>query len=200
MMTRNCVVGISGGIGSGKSVVSRILRCNDYKVFDCDYEAKIIMNEEDNVVKEIKDLFGEDSFDKDGCLNKKFISEKIFIDGKLRGALNNIVHSRVKDHLETFILQNPDICFVESAILFSSGVSNYCTIVWEVEADIETRISRVLKRNNLSEEEIKKRMESQNMENEIPTSLKKIKIDNNGKKPLIPCINKELKKLTETYA
>lgn len=86
------VVGITGGIGSGKSVVSRILRLNGFPVYDCDIMARNIMERDVEVVSVLKSILGEETYDCNGCLDRNYVSGKIFSDKVLLDSVNATVH------------------------------------------------------------------------------------------------------------
>lgn len=164
-MTKTKVIGITGGIGSGKSVVSRILRLNDCLVYDCDLQAKILMKSSPELKEKLIEILGEGAYKKDGELNKSYISEKIFNDSLILEKVNNAVHKAVKsDILQIISEEERKYFFIESAIIFSSGISDFCDSVWLVEAPEKLRIERIKKRNGWTSEEILSRIKSQEKE------------------------------------
>ena len=141
-------IGITGGIGSGKSVVSRLLRIMGYSVYDTDSEAKRLMESSLEVVQKLSECFGRDIYH-NGRLNRGLLSSRVFGES-----------DRWSESL------NEEICFVESAILYESRFDELVDEVWTVTAPEELRISRVRQRSGLTEEEIKKRMAAQLSEEE----------------------------------
>ena len=117
-----CIIGITGGIGAGKSVVSRILRLKGYWVYDCDLEAKILMDQDMDVRNALKELFSESIYLEDGTLDRKLMADKIFSDENIRNYVNRIVHSAVKSDFISRAGRNGSPVFVESAILHTSGL------------------------------------------------------------------------------
>lgn len=179
------ISGITGGIGAGKSMVSRILRCNGFPVYDCDYEAGILMNHNPEIIRKIISCAGEESYS-EGSLNRKYLASLIFNNPEKRREINQIVHKAVKEDFIRFAeISFSDWIFVESAILFSSKIEELCQDVWIVDAPAQIRIDRVKERSNLDEEEIRKRMDSQESEYLLISEEKRIDIINDGKTSLL---------------
>ena len=178
-------VGITGGIGSGKSVVSRILRCNGYSVYDCDREAKILMNQDAEIVRSLREIAGDEVYSNDGFLNRKYLAERLFADVELRLKVNALVHEAVRNDLKRCKEHLNGIFFIESAIMSTAGIDDLCDEIWLVEADENTRITRVKSRDNLSIDEIKKRIESQKNEFDRLPETKTVRILNDGDSGLI---------------
>ena len=135
------IIGITGGIGSGKSTIARELAKRGYTVYDCDQEAKRIIAENADVQQEIIDLLGEESF-VDGIYNTAYIAKRVFEDSHLLAALNAIVHPAVGLDI---MKRKPD--FVESAILYESGLDILCDRIIVVDAPEEIRIARTIGRD-----------------------------------------------------
>ena len=135
------IVGITGGIGSGKSTIAQALRQRGFTVYDCDREAKRIIVEDEAVRKAIVGLLGEKAY-VDGKYNTAYVAQRVFEDGALREQLNAIVHPAVEQDIR---LKQPD--FVESAILYESGLDKLCEKVIVVDAPEEIRLARTLNRN-----------------------------------------------------
>lgn len=171
-------IGITGGIGSGKSVVARIVRSNSFPVYDCDSEARRIMEKDPAVAQQLKAILGEECYDEGGNLNRPYVASKIFGNPEYREAVNKVVHSAVRNDFIRFAERARGKVFVESAILGSSGLADLCDEIWLVEAPEEERISRVKLRNGLSEEAVKERMAAQISEMESLPNEKIRHIDN----------------------
>ena len=169
------IIGLTGGIGAGKSVVSRILRCNGYEVYDCDSKAKKLMVYDDNIKNEIINCLGNEAYTDKGELNRAFISSKIFSQAILRNKINYIVHKGVREDFRRHI-KGEEIIFIESAILWTGGLTEYCDEIWLIEAPIEVKIRRLERRDNLSRSAILQRIESQEKEVEKLSEEKIIKI------------------------
>lgn len=198
-MKHHHLIGIAGGIGSGKSIISRILRLKGFTVYDCDTEAKHIMQRPE-IADRICTMLGCDIRDTDGQLDRHRLSQYIFSDAKIRKDVESIVHPAVLadiiDLLKTPSSDNTPI-FVESAIIASSGIADVCSSIWLVTAPEKIRISRVMQRNGISEAEIRSRIEAQEEEsNRLRHALKhKIHIiENSGNTPLVHCIEELLNK------
>ena len=158
------IIGITGGIGSGKSVVSRILNTRGIPVYDCDKNAKRLEEEDLNVVDSIKAAFGEDSY-MAGKLNKQYLAKKIFGDKKNLETMNNIVHPAVRKDFAQWCDKNKangvKIVGIESAILSESSIDKIVDSVWVVTAPLETRIERACKRDKAKREDIENRIINQ---------------------------------------
>lgn len=155
---------ITGGIGAGKSVVSRILRSVAVPVFDCDYEAKEIMSNSATIRNFIKEEFGACHIGERGEIDRGKLRTSIYGDSSKRQKLNTIVHSEVRRKMENFISANGIDCFVESAIPYTGKLLEYAHEVWIVDAPVDLRLRRVRERNGLSDREILDIMEVQQTE------------------------------------
>ena len=155
------LIGITGGIGSGKSVVSRILRTMGYHVYDTDARAKQLMEESEAVRRQLVAAFGEQSF-VDGKLNREYLSARVFSSEEERRRMNAIVHPAVRKDLEQWVAsRREEISFVESALLLGSELQEVVDAIWLVTAPIEVRIARVMERNQCTREEVLQRINSQ---------------------------------------
>lgn len=168
-MNRPLQIGITGGIGSGKSLICKIFQCLGVSVYDADSRAKYVMTTDGILISQIKKEFGDLSFGSDGSLNRKYLSEMVFNDPERLAVLNGLVHPRVRldwtqwveDHLdEPYLLR-------EAALLFEAGASAVVDKVIVVTAPEAMRIARVLRRDtHRTEEQIKDIMQRQWPENE----------------------------------
>ena len=114
-------IGITGGIGSGKSVISRLLKIMGYPVYDSDSWAKVLMNEDKAIRDSLSAMFGDEVYTDTG-LNRSFLAQKIFNNKENLAFVNSVVHPAVGKHfLQWTEMQNANLVFIESAILFSSG-------------------------------------------------------------------------------
>lgn len=179
------VIGITGGIGAGKSVVSRILRLMGYPVYDCDTEAKRIMKEDLQVITDLKRILGESIYDERGELDKAKMSSAIFSDSEIRARINKVVHTAVKSDFINWARGFDSPVFIESAILNTGKLDCLCSEIWLIDAPLGIRIDRIRKRNGLSDEAIIKRIGSQEKEFDALPKEKVKTIDNGGIKPLI---------------
>lgn len=180
------MVGILGGIGSGKSVVSRILRLRGFGVFDCDYEAKVLMNSDSEMKGEINRIFGENLFG-DGMLDRARVSEIIFRDSGKRHALNALVHSAVKRRLVWWSQQSDANRFVECAIAGSSGVLDLLDEIVLVDAPEEVRVGRVCCRDGHSLATVRDIINVQDREEELikKSGKKMFMLVNSGEESLL---------------
>lgn len=191
-------VGIAGGIGSGKSVVSRILRCKGFRVYDCDSEASRLMHENADLRQRITEIIGPDAYGDDGLLNRALVASRLFGDPTVRQRVNEVVHKAVTDDFLLFSDGEDDVVFVESAILGSSGLAAVCHSVWMVDAPEATRVERVKLRSKLSEDDIKARMESQRKELDFIPPFKIKTLSNGDIDLLLPQILPLLQELTQS--
>ncbi|MDU5300931.1 MAG: dephospho-CoA kinase [Dialister micraerophilus] len=176
------LIGLTGGMGSGKSTVADCLRSNGTPVIDADVIAHKIMNEESTLDK-IHEIFGKNVFDKDGSLNKVKFSSVLFTNTVKRKKLNEFVHPKVwtemMDETEKYVTEGSKVIFLDVPLLIESGWHTRVNETWLVKADYNERIERLSLRTNLSTEEIKKRIEIQMPESEKEEYADKI-INNDG--------------------
>lgn len=155
------VVGLTGGIGSGKSTVARMFEQLGVAVYIADIEAKKLMNEDESVKKQIIALLGNDSYI-NGELNRAYIANVVFNDSSKLLQLNAIVHPAVASHFDCWKSnQTGNYVVKEAAILFENEGHKQCDYTILVSAPIETRIQRVLKRDKTTREDILSRMNNQ---------------------------------------
>lgn len=190
------LIAITGGIGSGKSVVSEIFRAMGYEVFDCDSEAKKIMDIDDEIKEFLIKEISAESIDSQGVIDRKLVARIVFAEKKLLERLNSVTHRKVIEEFKRFACKSDkSLVFVETAILYSSGMRNLVDAVIEVTADQEVRIKRVINRSNLTREQIEARMATQR--NEIPEDENNIYfINNNPDQAVMPQIIKILDRLS----
>lgn len=185
------LIGICGGIGSGKSVVSRILRLRGEAVYDCDLEAKRIMDTSREIHAALNDRYGDTVCPTGGPICRSELARRIFECDDERLWLNSKVHRLVREDVEHWrasrIEDGFSRCFVESAILATSGLAEMCGEIWIVTASEDVRIERVKKRDSIDEESIARRIRSQAEEEQILAKQgKPVKIiDNSGNIPLL---------------
>lgn len=158
----NTLVGITGGIGAGKSVVSRILTSMGYEVYDSDTKARFIMDNSETIKERLATLFGEDII-ADGTIDRKKLGEIVFSDNNKLELLNRLVHRAVIDDVLNWREQFEDgTVFIETAILYQSGLDRIVDTVWLITAPHQIRIKRVMARNGLSANEVERRIAAQN--------------------------------------
>lgn len=163
------IIALTGGIGTGKSVVARLLRVMGYPVYDCDQQAKLLMTADRQLRQELIQLFGTDTYmtgtDGSVLLNRPYLSSQIFgHDDKLM-QMNARVHPAVARHLLSCAkaVDPHGLFFFESAIHFESGFHRLvpADAVWTVSAPLEVRIERAMRRDGNSRQQVMARIESQ---------------------------------------
>lgn len=158
-------IGITGGIGSGKSVVSALLRLMDIPVYDTDKHAKDLQTSSPALRQQITHILGEEAYLEDGSLNKAYIAGKIFSDKGLLAQINAVVHPAVLEDFNNWVtIQQKAGCPIvglESAILHQARLNEHLDIVWNVEAPVETCIARACRRDNKNREQIEARIRNQ---------------------------------------
>ena len=158
-------IAITGSIGSGKSVVQNIVKAMGFPVYDCDREARNIMDNDKAIIRTIAEEISATAV-KEGRMDRKALSAIVFSDKDRLARLNALVHRAVIDDYRTWS-RDRKISFVESAILFSSKLYQDINEIWEVKAPESLRIVRVSWRNpELSRSDIVRRIEAQKIETE----------------------------------
>ena len=154
-------VGLTGGIGSGKTTVANFFSELGIPVYNADLEAKKIMNSSALVKKKLIKAFGKEAYIK-GKLNSTFLASIVFKDKSKLDIINNIIHPEVgKDFLSWVKKQEAPYVIEESAILFENDLIGHFDYIITVTAPVEVRINRIIKRDQSSKEEILLRMSSQ---------------------------------------
>ena len=171
------IIGLTGGMGSGKSTVGTMFRDLGIPVYNSDERAKQLMNTSKKIKKELIGLFGKEAYSEEE-LNRPFIAEKVFNDADLLTKLNGIVHPKVrKDFLKWTKKQNTPYVIQETALLFENKSQELYDKVILVTAPKELRIQRVLKRDKSSREQINSRMNNQ-LDDDIKIKLADYIIEN----------------------
>ncbi|MFZ5971538.1 MAG: dephospho-CoA kinase [Bacteroidota bacterium] len=149
MIKRPLQVGVTGGIGSGKSLICRIFACLGVPVYDADSRAKKLMTTDGILIEQIKKEFGTLSFHSDGSLNREYLTEVIFKDDDKRQLLNELVHPRVGVDYERWTRLHGEAVYVikEAALLFEAGSNKNLDKVVTVYAPMPLRMKRILKRD-----------------------------------------------------
>lgn len=154
-------VGLTGGIGSGKTTISKMFRELEVPVYIADDAGKELMDTSAEIRHQIIRLLGEESY-QDNLPNRSFIASKVFQDKKLLEELNGIIHPAVARHYEQWLAKQSAVYIIyEAAILFEKGSHKNFDYTILVTAPKETRIQRVLKRDHTSREQIEARMNNQ---------------------------------------
>lgn len=180
-------VGITGGIGSGKSIVCKVFKALQVPVYNADQRAKILVETNPEVRSQIIKIFGKNAY-LGSKYNRKYIAGKVFNNKILLDKLNSIIHPRVeKDFNEWVKKYNTHYVIEEAAILFESGADKAMDHTMVVDAPEKLRISRIRERDGLSEDEIYERMQNQLPADKL-RSLADWVIDNNDKVLVLPQI------------
>lgn len=186
-------IGITGGIGSGKSLVAKVLQLMGYTVYSSDQRAKEIMQEDQELIAGLKELFGEEAY-LDANLNRPYIAAQIFKDSSKRTAMNNLVHPAVRKDFQNWVnCQKSDLLFQESALLFETGNYRSFDAVILVSAPEKVRMERVKERDQLTDEQVQSRFNAQ-MPEEEKMKLTDLVIQNDGNHLLVPQILEIIKK------
>lgn len=196
-------VGITGGIGSGKSLVCQIFKVLGIPVYHSDDRAKSLMTTDKDVVKKIYDNFGEDAYLPDGNLNREFLARTVFSDKKKRKKINSIVHPAVADDFQQWSMDHGKFPFVikEAALLVDSGSYKSLDYLISVIAPMDLRIERVLKRDNHRTREQVESIINGQLDDQILISHSQFVISNDNKVLLLPQvieIHEKLISLTQT--
>ena len=159
------IIGITGGIGSGKSMVCRELKEMGYPVYDTDKEAKRLILHQANVHQQIEQLFGKEVF-AHGAYQTAWVAQQVFADPSLLAQLNAIVHPAVKEDIRRWAAEQTESkwLFVECAILYEAGMDALCDQVVCVSAPEEVRLERVIARDKSDINKVRARMRAQHAE------------------------------------
>ena len=187
-------IGITGGIGSGKSVVAELLKLHGIPVYIADEESKRLTSTSPVIKAKLIKLLGPELYTGER-LNKPLLASYIFRDEHILQEVNHIIHPEVNKDFENWcIQQKTPLCAIESAILFESGFNKIVDVSLMVYAPLEIRIQRALQRDHSTEEALRKRIESQ-----VSDEDKKLWADyiitNDGKQPLLPQVEKFLSQI-----
>ncbi len=193
-------IGITGGIGSGKSVIAKQLRQMGYEVYDTDSEAKRLIVEDAHVREQITALFGPEAY-KDGVYQTAFVAQQVFADKTLLARLNAIVHPAVRQDILNRFTSPPfrgesegGLLFIECAILYTAHLNELCDKVVVVTAPEEVRLARTIARDHSDIDKVRARMRAQNIEEDLNRA--DIIINNDGNTPIPILCEQILKELT----
>lgn len=189
------IIGLTGGIGSGKTTVSKIFETMGCAVYNSDEKAKeLYFNPQ--IKPLIIELLGQEAYLSVSEINKDYISKKVFSNPELLGQLNQIIHPAVKkDFIDFKNKFSPETLIIkETALLFEAGIHKDLDYSILVTAPNDIKINRVMRRSNISKEEIEKRMNAQWTDDQKKQLADKI-IINDESKPLIPQVVSIINKL-----
>ena len=189
------ILAITGTIGSGKSVVSRIMEIIGVPVYDCDSRAKGLMVSDVAIVRGLKRMFGDECYDANGALDRKYLASRIFVDEANVTRVNALVHPVVKsDFLRWAALQDAPVVAVETALLYESGMIDVVDKVLVVWTEKETAIERTMSRSGMSRSQVISRMQKQMSSDEL-LLLSDFSIYNSGKNSVLPDVMSLLSEL-----
>ena len=162
-------LGITGGIGSGKSVVCKMLSVMGIPVYDADTEAKLILENNADVIRQVKSLFGDNSYTEAGVANRAFIAATVFNNDEKLQKLNQIIHPAVQNHYREWVKdhQQHPIVVKEAAIMFESGSYKDMNFVAAVVAPESIRLERVVQRDGKTASQVRAIMAKQLSEDEL---------------------------------
>ena len=189
-------IGLTGGIGSGKSVVAELLQIMGIPVYDSDASSKNMCNTDESLIKSMISLFGPELY-KDGLLDGKLLADHVFGNETALKAVNALIHPVVvRDFMEWCKLNSQyPILVMESAIIFEAGLEHLFDRIITVTAPEEIRIERICKRNGMSSESVKVRLKNQISESER-ISKSDIIIVNDGVQAVLPQVIKIVQSLS----
>ena len=155
------IIGLTGGIGSGKSTIAKIFKDIGIPVYDSDKEAKVLMNNSPIIKKAVINLLGEDAYI-ENILNRSYVTDKVFKDKTLLSKLNTIVHPEVKKHFSKWAQEQKTAYVIqETALIFeNNSQANYDKVIL-VTAPVEQRIKRVINRDAINKEAVLNRIANQ---------------------------------------
>ena len=192
MESHPLLVGITGGIGSGKSLVSKIFSCLGAPVYDADNRAKWLMNNDDDLKKKIILKFGDKSFTAEGTLNREYLANTVFKDeGKLK-QLNALVHPAVGEDFKKWATENRSSPYLikEAALIFESGSYKILDVVVTITAPADIRIERILSRDPFRSREQVEHIMQRQLSDEERKELADYELINDNEHLIIPQVLK----------
>lgn len=165
----NKLIAISGGIGSGKSIISHILQYMGYPVYDCDSNARRLIDNSTSIKQAICSSLGTECISAYGTLDRGVVGRIVFNNPDKLQVLNSITHAAVKDDIRLWHQnQSARLSFVETAILYQSGIDKMVDAVIEITAPFDTKVQRIMHRNNIEYQDVVARINSQNYSVDTP--------------------------------
>lgn len=193
MSRQHHLTAITGGIGAGKSIVSRVLTAMGYPVYDCDSRARSLMDMSAEIKHAIALNIGAGVILPDDSIDRRLLAEIVFRNKQMLLTLNSIVHQAVRDDLARWVSNRSSaLVFVETAILYESGLDRVIDSEWHVTAPTDIRVNRVIARNGLSREHVLARIEAQSGTTPPKSSHNIITLVNDDITPLLPQIESAL--------
>ncbi|MGN7887164.1 dephospho-CoA kinase [Dyadobacter sp. 22481] len=181
------LIGVTGGIGSGKSMVCKLFECLDIPVYYADSRAKWLTNNDPEIREKVVALLGNEAYDREGLYNTRFVASSVFKNEPLLKALNAIIHPVVLRDTKEWAGQRTGAPYVvkEAAIMTKAGQANAVDYVVVVEAPVELRVQRILQRDNRTEQEIRAIIERQ-VSDESRREIADYIVNNDDASELIP--------------
>ena len=193
------IIGLTGGIGSGKSTAAKFIEELGFPVYYSDDRAKDIVNDDEDLKKKIIELLGEKAYDENGFYDRKFVAGIVFNDDELRLQLNALIHPAVKIDFENWVAnQNSEFVFKETALLFELKLNESCYKSVLVTADDNIRIKRVMDRDQKTYREIETVIDKQMPEKDKIKRADFVIFNNEGIDELKSATEKMLVALKET--
>ncbi|REI08616.1 dephospho-CoA kinase [Staphylococcus felis] len=178
------VIGLTGGIATGKSTVAELLQIHGFKIVDADVAARKAVEKGSEGLEKVRDLFGEEAITAEGEMNRAFIGQEVFYDDEKREKLNQIIHPIVKQLMKKErddYLEKGYNVIMDIPLLFENGLEDTVDEVWLVYASEPIQIDRLMARNNMSIEDAKARVYSQ-ISIDKKSRMADVVIDNLGSK------------------
>lgn len=195
------IIGLTGGIGSGKTTVAKFIEEMGFPVYFSDDRAKNIVNDDEALKNKIKELLGEEAYDENGFYNRKYVSGIVFNDDEMRLQLNALIHPAVKIDFENWVEnQNSEFVFKETALLFELKLNESCYKSVLVTADDNIRIKRVMDRDQKTYREIEAVIDKQMPEKDKIKRADFVIFNNEGIDELKTATEKMMVELKEVSA
>ena len=179
------VIGLTGGIGTGKSTASEYLRKQGFSIIDADRISREIVEPGTLLLKELEKNFGSGIIKDDGTLDRKALAAIVFSDKEKKSRLDGLMHGHILDEIERKISESQSGegrgIIVDAPLLFETGLEKKCDQVWLITADEKLRILRVCERDGMDPEEVRARIQNQMADEEKKESAHRI-VDNSGSK------------------
>lgn len=178
------VIGLTGGIGTGKSTASQFVRQKGYPVIDADLVAREMVLPGMPILEKLTAIFGEEILLRNGSLNRKALGQIVFDDETKRKTLDQLMHTEIIKAIWNRIAllsesQLHSAAFIDAPLLFETGMDKKCDTVWLIKADLNIRVHRITLRDQLTSEEVMARINSQMEENKKEQRADEV-IDNSG--------------------
>ncbi|MBO4283392.1 MAG: dephospho-CoA kinase [Clostridia bacterium] len=165
------IIGLAGGSGSGKGIVSSLFSVNGIPAFDCDAVYHDLISRNGCLTRELADAFGKKILARDGGIDRRALFSAAFADGESRRRLNEISHRRIlavlREWIERAKAQGISAVIVDAPLLFESGFDRECDVTVAVTAQTELRIQRIVSRDGISREEAERRISAQIPDDEL---------------------------------